>query len=498
MSGSQQKKLRQQQRAEGTEKHLVAQKKAEKKAKTHKIRTAIISVVAVIVIVAVFLVTSSFFNTNFSAVTIGEHSFTAAEYSFFYRSEYFQFVNNYGDYLEMFGLDTTKPLSAQKFGEDQTWEEYFKEAALSSMANTVMACDEAEKAGFKLTEEQQASLDESLEGLKTSNSGSDFPTADKFLAANYGKGLDVKTVGKLIEMSTIAQAYLSEKNASFTYTDAQLLDYYTANKDTLDSFTYVSYYADGAENTEDGIDSKTAMEKAKKDADALVKDADTAAKFKATATALSGSEVSESTTAGSELSSVYADWLRDSSRKEGDKTVIESETGYYALYYISHEDNNYPTKNVRHILIKAVASDDGTYSDEAKETAKEKAEELLAKWEAGEKTEDSFAKLAMENTEDTGSKEKGGLYENVYKGRMVKEFNGWLFDETHKKGDTGIVYNESTEYCGYHVMYYVGEGRNYRLVLAEPKLRNEDFSKWREEAIKAYTPTTGFTATFVG
>ena len=47
-------------------------------------------------------------------------------------------------------------------------------------------------------------------------------------------------------------------------------------------------------------------------------------------------------------------------------------------------------------------------------------------------------------------------------------------------------------------MYYVGEGRNYRLVLAEPKLRNEDFSKWREEAIKAYTPTTGFTATFVG
>ncbi len=497
MSGSQQKKLRQQQRVEGTEKHLVAQKKAEKKAKKHKLITAIVSVVVVIAIVAVFFVTSSFFNTNFSAVTIGEHSFTAAEYNFFYKSGYLQFVNSYGDYLQMFGLDTTKPLSSQKFGEDQTWEEYFKESALSSMTQVTMACDEAEKAGFKLSEADQTALDASLEALKTSNEGSDYKTADKFLAANYGKGLNVETVGKLIEMSTVAQAYLTEKQASFTYTDSQLDSYYSENEDSLDVFSYVSYFADGSENTDEGIDSKTAMETAKKNADTLVKDADTAEKFMATATALSGSEVTQSTTAGASLSTVYADWLKDSSRKEGDKTVIESDDGYYAVYYISREDNNYATQTVRHILIKAVADDEGKYTDEAKKEAKDKAEKLLSDWEDGKATEDSFAQLATENSQDTGSNNKGGLYENIYKGLTVQEFNNWCFDATRKKGDTGIVFNEDANYCGYHVMYYVGDGVNYRHIVAESKLRTEDFSKWQEEALKAYTPTTGFTATFV-
>lgn len=74
-------------------------------------------------------------------------------------------------------------------------------------------------------------------------------------------------------------------------------------------------------NTEDGIDSKTAMEKAKKDADALVADADTCAKFKATATALSGSEVSESTTAGSGGGDVYADWLVTPPERKGTRLL---------------------------------------------------------------------------------------------------------------------------------------------------------------------------------
>ena len=39
---------------------------------------------------------------------------------------------------------------------------------------------------------------------------------------------------------------------------------------------------------------------------------------------------------------------------------------------------------------------------------------------------------------------------------MVAEFEEWLFDETRAEGDTGIV---KTQY-GYHVMYYVGQGRS--------------------------------------
>ena len=72
-------------------------------------------------------------------------------------------------------------------------------------------------------------------------------------------------------------------------------------------------------------------------------------------------------------------------------------------------------------------------------------------WLAGDATEDSFAALAEEKSEDPGSSTNGGLYENVAKGQMVEPFEDWCFDETRAAGDYGLV---KTKY-GYHVMYFV-------------------------------------------
>ena len=113
--------------------------------------------------------------------------------------------------------------------------------------------------------------------------------------------------------------------------------------------------------------------------------------------------------------------------------------------------------DVRHILIMPEtngtdASGAAISTDEDWAAAEAKAQEVLDLWLAGEKTEQSFAELAVEHSEDTGSVNNGGLYENVYVGRMVPEFEEWCFDEARQIGDYGIV---KTTY-GYHVMYYVG------------------------------------------
>lgn len=108
--------------------------------------------------------------------------------------------------------------------------------------------------------------------------------------------------------------------------------------------------------------------------------------------------------------------------------------------------------NVRHILITPEdAEDEASWA-----AAEQKANEIYANWQAGEKTEDSFAALATENTDDPGSKENGGLYEDVYPGQMVEEFNDWCFDADRQTGDSGIV---KTSY-GYHIMYFVGRTEN--------------------------------------
>ncbi|MEG2745330.1 MAG: peptidylprolyl isomerase [Oscillospiraceae bacterium] len=464
---------------------------------------------------------SNLLYSNFSAVKVGDESFSAAEYGFYYKSAYYGFVNQYGDYIEAIGLDTTKPLSSQPYGEDgQTWADFFKENALTTMKNETMLWAEAQKAGFKLSEADQKALDTNLEGLKTAYTQTDFPSANKYFAANYGKGCTLKVVSKLLERGTIAQAYKAEMQKSFSFTDAELETNYKDNADSYDNFNYISYFVDGsvpeetpepdaasgtdipAESPEPSaeptpkLDSKSAMEAAKKTANTIVDTSKTAQDFTKTVLALTQKDASETTTAGSQLNAEFAKWLQDPARKEGDKTVIEAETGYYALYFISRDDNNTATKNVRHILNFVLPDENKQYTDEAKASVKAKTEAILADWKKGEATEDSFAALANEKSEDAGSNKNGGLYENVAQGQMVKSFDDWCFDESRKPGDTGIVYNEGS-YAGYHLIYFVGDGDNVRKVISDNALRGAKYTEWETAALKNYETSTGATASLV-
>ena len=79
------------------------------------------------------------------------------------------------------------------------------------------------------------------------------------------------------------------------------------------------------------------------------------------------------------------------------------------------------------------------------------AQALLDKWIAEGGTEESFAQLAVEHTEDPGSQSTGGLYTDIRVGQMVEPFEQWCFDESRQYGDTGLV---RTNY-GYHIMFFV-------------------------------------------
>ena len=114
--------------------------------------------------------------------------------------------------------------------------------------------------------------------------------------------------------------------------------------------------------------------------------------------------------------------------------------------------------DVRHILLIPTESEidengNTVYTEAAWAECEAVALALLEEWKAGDATEESFAALAAEKTEDPGSKNTGGLYEDVYVGQMVPEFEEWCFDESRRIGDTGLV---RTSY-GYHIMYFVGD-----------------------------------------
>lgn len=153
--------------------------------------------------------------------------------------------------------------------------------------------------------------------------------------------------------------------------------------------------------------------------------------------------------------------------------------------FLGRSANDYETVNVRHILIQPQSDDESAteYTDEQWAEAETKAQEIYDEWKNGDATEDSFSELAVNNSTDPGSASDGGLYEGVYKGQMVEEFENWCFDESRQAGDTDIV---KTSY-GYHIMYYVGTGDMYWRTLADNGMRNADYNSWYTDFSANYT-----------
>ena len=142
------------------------------------------------------------------------------------------------------------------------------------------------------------------------------------------------------------------------------------------------------------------------------------------------------------------------------------------------------TVNVRHILIYPEGATTETirtetFSEEAWAAGEAAAQALLEEWLQGEQTEESFAALAQEHSQDPGSAANGGLYTDVYEGDMVEAFDAWCFDPLRQVGDYGIV---RTEY-GYHIMYYSGETIQWP-IHAESDVINEKTNNMVDAAVE--------------
>ncbi len=550
MSASTEKKNRSAARQAGTDKKTLAAQEEAKKQAVSKRRWTWGTVGVVLLIAAILLMNSGLIYTATTALTANGVRYTPAQANYYYGSELQNVIYQQNYYDQMLGmtqsmnLDTSMGLSGldnQIYQDDMTWRDYLREAAKDDIRQERALLDYAAENNITLTDDEIAEIDAQMESLESNVLASNFKNLNQYFSLNYGNGVTAKVARQAALDGTLAQKVYTKKQDSLTWTDAELEEHYKSLNGSSDLFDY-DYYEVSAKTVEspvtaeDGTESveMTATDEsrqaAKATADAIaaayqnggLKEAaaeepaqESAAPaagssdFRAVFAAAVGLETGEadsqpvnrSGVSGSSLPAAYADWLKDAARKAGDVAVFpssdENPDSYTAVLFVSRDDNHYKTANVRHILIKAEAGEDGTYSDEAKAAAKARAEEILAEYEAGEKTEESFAALANEYSEDTGSNTNGGLYENVSRGRMVEEFEAFCF-AGHQPGDTGIVYGESSSYAGYHVMYYVGDGELYSNSLARADLQSEAMSSWNTELTEACTVKEGFGYRFIG
>ena len=371
------------------------------------------------------------------------------------------------------------------------------------MAGIQALNDAAAADGFTWTDELQADLDANMETLSSTASTYGY-TEQQYLSLIYGSTMTRSIYEEQTRRSMLATAYLQDYQDSLSYTDEELEAAYEEARTTYDHVTcqFVRVNGAAADTDEEGNEIEVTDEMT---ADAIYAAyqagtslEDAAAEYESTASYTNSESYTYNT-------SVLGEWLYDDARQAGDSAVLEDadNDAYYVVVFNSRGRDDYNTVNVRHILIQPEASelseDDEGYEDDvaAKDAeAQQKAQDILDEWEAGAATEDSFAELANEYSADGGSNTNGGLYEQVYQGQMVTEFNDWCFDPARQPGDTGIIHNDST---GYHVMYFVGYDKPYWQIRVTNALVSDAVDSFYTEKTEGYTAEqSSFGMRFVG
>ncbi|MCM1539932.1 MAG: SurA N-terminal domain-containing protein [Blautia sp.] len=432
---------------------LKVQRREEAKAKAKRDRlvgniTGIVIVAALFCLVASFPI-RSYLAVNETIAKVNGDKISRVEFDYNYNISLNNYLNQYGAYMSMFGMDLSGDLSTQMFSDELTFEDFFTQMAIENITDNKALMAQAEAAGF--TYDTTADYADFEQGLKDAASEAGV-TVKAFVRDNYGTFATLPRISGYVQEALYLSAYYDSIMDSKMPSNEEAESYYNENKNDFDAVDY-RLLTVNAQLSEAPTEEETAkaMEEAKKEADAAVK------------TVVTEGELNEN------ITNVYApyllrDWLFDSSRKSGDTTVIENTSAN--LYYVVAFEDRYldgtPTVNMRAVI-----------------TADGNAQAILEEWQGGAATEESFADICDKYNDSSLVSTSGGLMENVQPGSMPLEMEAWLSDSARNTGDATVISPEGDEYS--YVLYYLGESDPWWMVSAKNTLLSTAMEAYMEE-----------------
>lgn len=473
-----------------------------------KVANKVISIVlCAVIVLGVVAFSLNYYGALQRVIKIGgvgsDQSVSIAEYEYYYMRAYnqvryqAQYYQYYYQTSNGYDLSLTPEEQTQTTkdadGNEITWAEKLHEDTLEIIQLHKAYYNEALKMGLKLTKADEAFIDKQIEDLRdeAKSAGSNSSNSDSenkvtyslnaYLRKVYGGSINERFLRKQLKIQVLAQKYLTERTNEIAkdYEQKDIDAEYKKDTTAYDFVTFRAYTFKTTELTKEDKETDDALKarQAKANAEvnknandfynAVTNDATFTAKAKELNKDTADYNVDKETkysmlksTAQSTFSEDAAKWLFDSSTKVGSKKLFsDEENGKYIVVLALSKPHQEQTVTARHILFQTKDQSSGNdLSEEEIAKKKTQAEDVLKKFNEGDKTEDSFAALANEYNEDTGSSSNGGLYEHIYPGQMVTEFNDWVFDANRKAGDVELV---ETDY-GYHIIYFVAkDGKDY-------------------------------------
>ncbi len=394
-------------------------------------------------------------------------SFTKGEMTYFFALTF----KDYYSYLSYFGVDPAVSMKEQKYDEERTWFDLFMEEARRYANNYLLFAEAARDRGLELSKEDLDEIAAHKAEVETEAASYGWDTdtyMEQLFGTNIGWSVYESVTQKMMLANKGYEAVVAEMKE--TISEEDILNRYLVGG--FNDFGFIDYadinFLDGEGLQEaDRKELQEAFSAATDRASYLKamilfvdKTVDEEKIKEAGSSLLYAEKLLEANTKKKQqyVSGEMMDWAFSEDRKGDVYVQPEAEEGSQHAYLLTaapyRDESTYV--NVRHVLFL-------TETLGPAEAARAKAEEAYAEWQKGDKTEDSFAALAVSSSEDPGSASNGGLYEEVARGEMKESFENWCFDPARKPGDTGIV---DTEY-GSHIMYFVSSETGWHMMVRE-------------------------------
>ena len=295
--------------------------------------------------------------------TLGDAVLTNGELQIHYWMQFYDFLNAYGSYASMLGMDYTQPLDTQLSPDGTlTWQQYLLSGALDAWRSYEALAMDAEKAGFQMDESYVTFLNTLTDTMEQQAASAGFESAQKMLEADMGVGCSMDDYMLYMEDYYMGYLYYLSLVEKLEVTPEEVEAYYDENAATFaesgvekDDQKYVDVrhiliMPQGGTTAEDGTTtySEEEWETCRATAQAILDEylAGDADEKRFAELANANSEDGGSNTNGGRYENVYVgqmvepfeQWCFDETRQLGDTGLVRTNYGYHVMYFVGSEN----------------------------------------------------------------------------------------------------------------------------------------------------------------
>jgi parvulin-like peptidyl-prolyl isomerase len=157
-----------------------------------------------------------------------------------YWTEYLNFMNSYGSYATMLGMDPNKPLYTQQMDDGRTWEQYFLSFAVQGLKQNYALSRYAADNGIELSPEDQKTIEDITKtegGFAEEYIAQGYADADSYLQYYFGDGMDAVAYQEYYDMYLRAANCYQAKQEEIRQrlAEDEILAYYAEHKETFEN-----------------------------------------------------------------------------------------------------------------------------------------------------------------------------------------------------------------------------------------------------------------------